>query len=436
MNLDEAKLLMKEQYKTVGEVEDNGNSLTVTIHKHKVLVSEPDLTTYATQYNDFAELFNRPNECSICSTKYREQVITSPPGIRIASTRLLRSLTTFGEKGNGLYAEISAASSLFQNRLRFESQYLESIVRTASDKYLWQFETEGDEIDDKDQRIVDIRRLFPSPVTIKLFDVNSTSLDQSIIDTTSMIEACIFELSYLKGLPAQMQDEWTRRQTAATKPFRFPEITLGNNLPFPKASYHAEILQFYQRGVGSQDPVIQFLSFYQVLEFFFLSVSDDQLYSKLTRRLIDPSFSYKPRFLDKLITDVLEHRRITDETEMLKLVLEEYVEFNELAEFIKAYEAYMTESIYTKRRELFGQEIPDAKIQEGHLHSNIAQRIKIIRNAVVHSSDRYERQERFVPLTKQSEEIISKEIPLLKFLAERVIVASASPIENNIHEMN
>jgi len=111
---------------------------------------------------------------------------------------------------------------------------------------------------------------------------------------------------------------------------------------------------------------------------------------------------------------------------MLKLVLEKYVETDELIEFIEAYEEYLGERLYTKRRQLFGQDMPEVKLQEGHLHGNLAKRIKVIRNAIVHSSDRYERKERYIPLTPRSEEHINRETPLMKYLAERVIISSAT----------
>jgi len=50
--------------------------------------------------------------------------------------------------------------------------------------------------------------------------------------------------------------------------------------------------------------------------------------------------------------------------------------------------------------------------------------IKIIRNALVHSSDRYEGKKSYVPFS-ESTEIVEKHIPLLKFLAEKVIFATS-----------
>ena len=156
-----------------------------------------------------------------------------------------------------------------------------------------------------------------------------------------------------------------------------------------------------------------------------MTVSDEQLYATLSHRLNDPAFKPISRQLDRLIQDVLDHRRLTDETEMLKLVLQKYVEADELVTFIRAYEEHHSDQHYTKRRQVFGQELPEVRFEEGHLRGNIAKRVKVIRNAIVHSSDRHERQERFVPLTTQSEELIRKEIPLMRFLAERVVILTA-----------
>src|SRR4030095_12775326 len=137
----------------------------------------------------------------------------------------------------------------------------------------------------------------------------------------------------------------------------------------------------------------------------------------------DPKFTTTPAHLNRLIQDTLDHKRETDETEMLKLVLSKFVDESELIEFIKAYETYVNDSLFTKKRSIFGEEV-EVKLASGHVVGNIAKRIKIIRNALVHSSDRHERKERYIP-NASSENMIKRELPLMKFLAERVIIASA-----------
>jgi hypothetical protein len=175
--------------------------------------------------------------------------------------------------------------------------------------------------------------------------------------------------------------------------------------------------------MATDDPANRFLAFYQVLEYYFVAIADEQLYSKLSRRINDPKFSAIPANLDRLIQDVTDHKQVTDELEMLKAVVGRLVDENELIEFVQAYEAYLGDKIYTKRRTIFGEEV-EVKLTPGHVVGNIAKTVKTIRNALVHSSDRYERKERYIP-SAGSENMIKREIPLMRFLAEKVIIASA-----------
>jgi hypothetical protein len=174
--------------------------------------------------------------------------------------------------------------------------------------------------------------------------------------------------------------------------------------------------------------VNQFLSFYHVLEFFFVKLSDEELYAKLRARMLTPGFRPITRSLDNVIQDVVDHKRETDEIEMLKLVVRKFVDPADLVAFILRYAEDTKEKIYTATATLFGEEFR-TNMDLQHVTGDISRRIKSVRNALVHSSDRHERGERYVP-SRQAEEIIGKEIPLLRFMAEKVIVGSAVTMEN------
>ena len=66
--------------------------------------------------------------------------------------------------------------------------------------------------------------------------------------------------------------------------------------------------------------------------------------------------------------------------------------------------------------------------QSRHALSNAAKALKHIRNAIVHSSDRYKRDECHIPLT-ESEDTIGEYIPLVKYFAEQVIYGTANTPE-------
>jgi hypothetical protein len=114
----------------------------------------------------------------------------------------------------------------------------------------------------------------------------------------------------------------------------------------------------------------------------------------------------------------------SDETEMLMRVLRKYVDEEELIEFISSSEDDAEEKIYTKSREVFGEKL-HIQLRPDHAISNTAKLIKHIRNALVHSSDRYSRDDCHIPLT-ESEDIVREYIPLIRYLSEKVICAKTS----------
>jgi hypothetical protein len=140
----------------------------------------------------------------------------------------------------------------------------------------------------------------------------------------------------------------------------------------------------------------------------------------------DPVFSASRKQLDRIIISVDEHSRESDETEMLKGVLSEFVEEDEIIEFMQKYEEHLKLKLYTERSSCFGYDLEKMTPRAGHVFGPVAKRIKTIRNALVHSSDRYERKERYVP-GEEASRMLVRELPLLRYLAEKVIVATAKP---------
>ncbi len=230
----------------------------------------------------------------------------------------------------------------------------------------------------------------------------------------------------MTGTHIELQNVWpsfgTRRRVIASR-----RTSPRSPLPLRSVKYDIPVLRFYQRGVATDDAYIQFISFYHVLEFYFITVSDNILYERLRRIILDPIFRAVPKHLDKIITATEEHKRANDETEMLKNVLGAYVDENEVIEFVGKYEEKEKVKIFTEKSECFGEELEKITLKEGHTLSAISRRIKTIRNTLIHSSDRYERKDRYLPGI-EADRVLQREVPLLKFIAERAIIATARPL--------
>lgn len=205
---------------------------------------------------------------------------------------------------------------------------------------------------------------------------------------------------------------------------RFYLSEASDDHSIPRATYDENVISYYKVAKSSPFPSQSFLAYYHVLEYYFLRVSELLLHDRLTSMLNEPSFRVSREALDKVISAVRGQDSRSDETEMLRNVLDRFVQEAELIEFIQEFEEAAGEKVYSKRRQVFGEQLQVSPIKD-HAIANSAKVLKHIRNAIVHSSDRYKREDCHIPLS-DSEGVIEEFIPLVRFFAERVIFGTAT----------
>jgi hypothetical protein len=197
------------------------------------------------------------------------------------------------------------------------------------------------------------------------------------------------------------------------------------NLELPKGLVSRELVNFYTRAINGTVSEYQFLGFYHCLEYFFLAVSDSVLYQRVKTHLLSPSFSVTDQCIDKIVFEIQKHRSEENEVIMLRQVLQQYISNQELERFISAFEKVREKKVYTDNREILGKHFhidPTSK----NVFDILSQRIKHIRNEIVHSEDRRQRsKQRWIEL----DSIAADELPLMRFLAQQVIIATSKPIE-------
>lgn len=195
----------------------------------------------------------------------------------------------------------------------------------------------------------------------------------------------------------------------------------------PRASYEPNLVNYYKVARSSPFASQSFLAYYHILEYYFLRVAEDSLHHQLRTQLNRADFKVNIDGLDRVIALVRKHGSNDDETDMLRKVLQRFVSEEAFIEHVNQLESTIAEKIYTKRRVVFGEQL-EISLKEGHALSNTAKALKHIRNAIVHSSDRYKRDECHIPLSG-SEDTIDEYIPLVKYFAEQVIYGTATTPE-------
>jgi hypothetical protein len=421
MKFNEAKEVLKQGYLDNGIefLSESETEIRMALENEIYLISKTDIEEYAAFEDRKSSFQNSPCECSMCNSDYREHVVypVERRAAIIANLVLEKNVIVFGDASSGkTFAVISPASEDFINYFRFNKDFLGSYLRHYPVRTT---KRRGD------GEPLDVRELLRRPPTIKVFKISETNVERAVTKSSKVIEDCLFQLSYLKNIPFWLAEAWPHHEHATCRArFIFREPYEGWNLPL-KTSFNSDLIRFYQFATSTDVPELKFLSFYQILEYFFLQTSNENLYEILSNRIKDPKFTHTSTHLDRIVQDVIKHRAETDETEMLKSVLHKFIEETELIEFIIAYEKHLGRNVYTKKHNVFGVSV-QIELEKGHTIGNVARHIKEIRNALVHSSDKYEGNVRHVPFTKTTEQI-RDDIPLIKFLAERVIVASSNP---------
>ncbi|MGJ8670334.1 MAG: hypothetical protein ACSHXK_12650 [Oceanococcus sp.] len=234
------------------------------------------------------------------------------------------------------------------------------------------------------------------------------------------VRACLFSLAALKG------ECWEISHDIKSRGLLYPQYDESDDteLDIPQVTYEPSVVSYYKVAKSSQFPSQVFLSYYHILEYYFLRVADESLYSAVSSSLNDPSFVPSYDNVSSLVATIKRNDNTNDEKKMLREVLDRYVPEEDYIEYVKQIESDRGEKIFTgSKQKIFGEQF-SIKLEKGHAIANTATLLKHIRNALVHSSDRYSRDDCFLPFS-ESEEIVVKYIPLVQFMAEKVIFSTA-----------
>jgi hypothetical protein len=237
-----------------------------------------------------------------------------------------------------------------------------------------------------------------------------------------------FQLSYNLDIPIVPQrylDELVRRgRITRVRRSKLEEMEAPKRIYLPDLVYH------YQLAVASDSPPLEYLSYYHILEYFFEAVFNDDLIQKVTKTITEPDFSYKrKKDIKKLIDEIgksLKYRSENmtfSEIEALKLTLERFVRPNDLGEKIRNYDESLVDYFKTNQVAFSAGDTFDIENGDsGKIFRQIAARIYKTRNAIVHSKE--SEKSRYIPF--EHDKLIVKEVPLLRFIAELVIIESST----------
>lgn len=419
MNLADAKTQLRTSYEAAGfdVLEENAQGETLLRHQHPrtrdiiLRITLEDVNEYAVFSRLRHTYATEPAPTSIVSPTYREQLVQAlDPAIVEAD---LRNFQFSGRHEDAPVVELDVVSLIFINYFRFDPAYLQLCLDRL---YLMPDFKRRTSPEDP----VDIRETFARLTTIRVHNLQTTSLARAVEESSGMIETCLFTLAYEWDLPLWLETSWptSRFERRRQRQEHLEERQRAGDMRLPEARYQGDLLRLYQAGISASVPTQKYLAFYQILEMQFEEASNSDLYERLARQINDPRWKPNQANLRRLIQDVIEHRDAMDDVAALAAVLARYVGALAIDDFIAQTETSAGEPLYSRRRMVFGESIPSAKGEDQTLIV-IARRLRAVRDAIVHTG-----RARHIPLS-QTTENITRELPLLKYLAEQVIIATA-----------
>lgn len=404
LRFGQAQKFLKGKYEEMGWATKKENRYLSVSHDRfgKWVIDSEEIEEFA-QLSDQLGSYTSINDFGLIGTEYREHWVRPMHIQKYRPRFLFRNSRTY-ETPTDVYLEIGRATKIFLHFFRFNELYIRRLrFGRKSDKML---------------------ENFSPPYTIRIHNLQCNDIEQMLIESTQLFESCLFHEAYLfnnaleLAEPTESERKISRIVRSSFSPNEAHKI---------RATYDSDLIKYYKAGISSSVPAFRYLALYQVLEFFFLSVYDEKLYRRLRSKISAPGFSGKENELDSIIREVEASHGGRNALEMLKAVLEKFIDEAELIKFIREYQKTVDAPVLTQSSKIFGKKFSGIQLRSGHVIPNTANLLNITRNAIAHSSDKYERLERYVP-SPENDDLISKQIPLIRFLVNRIMEGSSKPL--------
>lgn len=273
------------------------------------------------------------------------------------------------------------------------------------------------------------QRPSPPRLTLKLRGCNVARHDDAVALLKKIAGSLFFQIDQLTGVPLVLDKE-RRLPSGARRPRK--KANLSTDIQYPRIEFDdAPLSLYWYARSASGMPLLQFLAFYQVIEFYFPIYSRAEAQRKLKAILKDPQFrGDRDADIAKLLSAIQISRSgaYGDERSQLRATILECVDPDSLRTFLES---------TPDRREFY---LAKAKASPFHrvplaspatdLRGDVAERIYDIRCKIVHTKNdgRDTDDELLLPFSAEAEQL-SHDIELAQYLAQVLLIAGSLPFQ-------
>lgn len=204
-----------------------------------------------------------------------------------------------------------------------------------------------------------------------------------------------------------------------------PRLKL-DEIEIPRRDYIKELIYYYQQALSADNPLLEYLSFYQILEYFYGIVVREDLMNDVKNKISHPKFSHRNNESILQLIDIVRKGKFEEQRALIH-VLKRYLKLDELKNDLLNYcenENYYEYYINNKVNFANAGSIKGNKNEI--MMDLLSNRIYDVRNALIHSKEG--EKSKYTPFSENESEL-KKEIPLIRLVAEQIIINSSKDLE-------
>jgi len=270
------------------------------------------------------------------------------------------------------------------------------------------------------------RESYESGLTIKISGLEISNSEEAAAILDKLAKSLFFEIETSLGIPLMLElyrEPWIFRGWWLSSKRRVEAE--WSPIVFPKYQYDVDPLNLYLYAASAHEmPLLQFLAYYQILEFYFPIYFEKEVQAEVANIMKDPEFNPNHhRDIKKVISAVLSKMRrgYSYERAQLRATIKACVQDIEVRELIEN-EFFIKEHFKKDYKKLSPLKV-SIDNEGSDLREQLAERLYNIRCRIVHTKADDTERERILPFTKEAN-LLAVEIEIIKFIAFKVLTAS------------
>jgi hypothetical protein len=263
--------------------------------------------------------------------------------------------------------------------------------------------------------------------TLKFFGVDAPQHDDAVRRLEGIGGAFLFDLDLRYGVPFEIAHQ---RPSFSGRGYEAPPVEQPPSLP--RFQYPAQALSLYSYArSASEMPLLQFLAYYQVLEYFFPMYSQGEMLRRLRQMIISPRFEVgDDADLAKILQLVTTNGRsgYGNEKEQLKATVYGCIEASSMLELLRSNADFFRP--LGDKKTINGVPIIDENNRGMPILDQAVARVYALRNRVVHAkADGGEMAVELLLPGSVEARSMTADIALVQFLAQKAVVAGGTRIQ-------